>query len=89
MTQEELQEALLQAQEHAKELEAKLTAELDKNKELTEQNNKLVEYNNKLFMRVTTEPQPQQVEEKPLTAEEAEEKEIAEIKKLMEERRIY
>jgi len=89
MTQEELQEALLQAQEHAKELEAKLTAELDKNKELTEQNNKLVDYNNKLFMRVTTEPQPQQVEEKPLTAEEAEEKEIAEIKKLMEERRIY
>ena len=57
--------------------------------ELTaEQNNKLVDYNNKLFMRVTTEPQPQQVE-KPLTAEEAEEKEIAEIKKLMEERRIY
>ena len=89
MTQEELQEALLQAQEHAKELEAKLTAELDKNKELTEQNNKLVDYNNKLFMRVTTESQPQQVEEKPLTAEEAEEKEIAEIKKLMEERRIY
>ena len=89
MTQEELQEALLQAQEHAKELEAKLTAELDKNKELTDQNNKLVDYNNKLFMRVTTEPQPQQVEEKPLTAEEAEEKEIAEIKKLMEERRIY
>ena len=89
MTQEELQEALLQAQEHAKELEAKLTAELDKNKELTERNNKLVDYNNKLFMRVTTEPQPQQAEEKPLTAEEAEEKEIAEIKKLMEERRIY
>ena len=89
MTQEELQEALLQGQEHAKELEAKLTAELDKNKELTEQNNKLVDYNNKLFMRVTTESQPQQVEEKPLTAEEAEEKEIAEIKKLMEERRIY
>ena len=40
-------------------------------------------------MRVTTAPQPQQVEEKPLTAEEAQEKEIAEIKKLMEERRIY
>ena len=89
MTQEELQEALLQAQDHAKELEAKLTAELDKNKDLTEQNNKLVDYNNKLFMRVTTEPQPQQEEQKPLTAEEAEEKEIEEIKKLMKERRIY
>lgn len=86
MTIEELQEQLLQEQEAKKELQAnydKLKADNDK---LTADNAELVKYNNKLFMRVS---EPTKDNDKPtdLTPEEAQAKQIEDIRKLMQERR--
>lgn len=86
MTIEELQEALLQEQEAHKLLKSQYDDLKAKNDELTTTNTKLTEYNNKLFMRVT-EPIKQSEPTKELTAEEAEAKQIENIRKLMEERR--
>ena len=86
MTIEELQEQLLQEQEHRQKLQSEYDNLKAKNEELVANNAKLTEYNNKLFMRVT-EPVQEQQQQKDLTGEELEAQEIDTIRKIMKERR--
>lgn len=76
MTLEELEAKYLELQEENKTLKASNETLTTRSKELAERNDKLVEHNNKLFARLS---QPTEQEPKPLTAEEEEEKVMAEI----------
>ena len=87
MTNEELQEALLQEQEKNKTLQCDYDSLKAKNEELVANNARLTDYNNKLFMRVTAPVQEQQ-KQKELTGEELEAQEIDTIRKIMKDRRI-
>jgi len=87
MTIEELQEQLLQEKEEHEALKAQFNDLKVKNETLESDNKRLIDYNNKLFMRVTTEVKPEEKEPE-LSAEEKEQKQIEEIRKLMKERRI-
>lgn len=86
MTNEELQELLLQEQEKNKELSAKFEKATTDIEKLMADNKKLTEYNNKLFCRLETPIEETTNVEK--TADEIEADEIEAIKKLMKERRL-